>query len=221
MNELIIEARNLKKDYEGGHIAALRGVDLSVRKGEFVSIMGPSGCGKSTLLNLIGAIDRPTSGEVIFQGSSLSHIKDLSRFRSENVGFIFQAFFLIPTLTAVENVEVPMFENSHSGKSRRERALHLLELMGLVDRAYLVPTKLSGGERQRVAIARSLANKPDVLLADEPTGNLDSVTASGIIKLLQEINTNQEMTIIIVTHDNTVSLATHRKVNMLDGKITN
>ena len=219
MSQAIIETRDLKKDYEGGQIQALRGVDFSVGMGEFVSVMGPSGCGKSTLLNLIGAIDRPTSGEVLFEGTPLSTIKDLSPFRSEKVGFIFQAFFLIPTLSAVENVEIPMFENSRSTKERRKRALELLDQMGLGERAHLVPTKLSGGERQRVAIARSLANDPAILLADEPTGNLDSKTASGIIELIKDINENQGMTIIIVTHDQLVSSAAHRRVQMLDGQI--
>jgi len=219
MPEAIIATHDLKKDYEGGRIRALRGVDLSVQTGEFVSIMGPSGCGKSTLLNLIGAIDQPTSGDVLFEGNALSTNKDLSRFRSEKVGFIFQAFFLIPTLTAVENVEIPMFENTGSAKKRRERALWLLEQVGLEERTHLIPGKLSGGERQRVAIARSLANAPSILLADEPTGNLDSSTTSDILELLREINTNQSMTMIVVTHDAQVSSAAHRRIRMLDGRI--
>ena len=219
MANAIIETLGLEKDFEGGRIAALRGINLAVRQGEFVSIMGPSGSGKSTLLNLIGAIDRPTSGEVLFNNVPLFQINNLSRFRSKKVGFIFQAFFLIPTLTAVENVEIPMFENSRSAKERRERALELLEQMGLAERAHLLPTKLSGGERQRVAIARSLANEPAILLADEPTGNLDSSTAAAIIQLLQEINQKQGMTIIMVTHDAQVASAAHRTVQMLDGQI--
>jgi len=219
MNKIIVETRELRKDYEGGQISALRGVDLAVGEGELVSIMGQSGSGKSTLLNLIGAIDRPTSGEVLFEGAPLSQIEDLSLFRSEKVGFIFQSFFLLPTLTAAENVELPMFETPLSRRERRERALRLLDQTGLSERSHLPPTKLSGGERQRVAIARSLANEPALLLADEPTGNLDSSTAAAIIRLLQEINETQGMAIIMVTHDAQVASAGHRTVQMLDGRI--
>lgn len=219
MNEFIVKTVNLIKEYEEGRIKALRGVNMEVKKGEFVAIMGPSGCGKSTLLNMLGALDRPTSGDVIIDGQKLSEIKNLDEFRLKKIGFIFQAFHLIPTLTAIENVQVPMLEAGFPRRERLERARELLRLVGLEKQMDQIPSKLSGGERQRVAIARSLANSPSILLADEPTGNLDSRSSEQIISLLERINRERSMTIILVTHDRGIAEHAHRILKMKDGVI--
>jgi len=219
MNETILKAENLVKEYEEGRVKALRGVNLEVKRGEFVAIMGPSGCGKSTLLNMLGALDRPTSGDVIIDGERISQAKSLDEIRLKKIGFIFQAFYLIPTLTALENVQIPMIEAGIPRKERLKRAMELLKTVGLEDRMYQIPPKLSGGERQRVAIARSLANSPLILLADEPTGNLDSKSSEQIISLLREINKKKGMTIVLVTHDSTVASYADRIVRMRDGMI--
>ncbi len=174
MADCLLEARGVTKSYDDGRIQALRGVDLQVSSGEFVSISGPSGSGKSTLLQLLSGLDTPTEGEVLFKGARLATAVDLDRYRSHSVGFVFQAFNLLPTLTAVENVQIPMFEGSLTSAQRRERAELLLHEMGMDHRLHQYPNQLSAGERQRVAIARSLANDPEILFADEPTGNLDS-----------------------------------------------
>jgi len=215
----LVEARNLAREYDRGAIKALGGVTFSVRAGDFVSIMGPSGCGKTSLLNLLGALDTPTAGQILFDGRDLRDIKDLSAFRARTIGFIFQSFHLLPTLSAIENVQVPMLEASLSRAARRERAAELLRAVGLDHRQHHLPAKLSGGERQRVAIARSLANNPRMLLADEPTGNLDSASARAIIAMLQQIHGDRGMTVVLVTHDAGVAAAATRTLSMLDGLI--
>jgi putative ABC transport system ATP-binding protein len=218
-DDALIVARELTKKYEGGRVRALRGVSLSVRRGEALCVMGPSGCGKSTLLHILGGMDRPTSGEVFFDGQALDGIADLARFRRERVGFVFQSFNLLPTLSAVENVEIPMLETRRSSSERRRRALELLDRVGLGGFAHRLPPDLSGGERQRVAIARSLANDPEAIFADEPTGNLDSSFAANVLELLREINRRQGTTVVIVTHDDRVSMTADRALHMLDGRI--
>jgi ABC-type lipoprotein export system ATPase subunit len=216
----VVEARDLTKVYgDGAEVRALDGVNLVVSAGELVAIVGPSGSGKSTLLNLIGALDRPTRGDVIVAGKSLARVRDLDRFRSQTVGFVFQTHNLIPTLTARENVEIPMYESALSERKRRARAEELLSLVGLGARLHFLPNQLSGGERQRVAIARALANHPAIVLADEPTGNLDSKTTAEIMGLLSELNRTQGTTVIVVTHNHEVARATRRIITLRDGKI--
>lgn len=219
MSNVFIKVDNLQKSFDEGRIQALRGVDLELNKGEYVAIMGPSGCGKSTLMNMIGALDSPDSGSVIIGGNDLSQHRDLSKFRAEKVGYIFQLHNLIPTLTALENVQIPMFEIKLSGRERKEKARNLLKSVGLEKRENSLPTKLSGGERQRVAVARALANEPEILIADEPTGALDSKAAEEILQLLSEIHGKTQNTIIMVTHDNRVASWAERIVNMIDGRI--
>jgi ABC-type lipoprotein export system ATPase subunit len=219
-NQIVVETRGLTKIYgNGDEVRALDGVDLVVRAGEFIAVVGPSGSGKSTLLNMIGALDRPTGGDVIINGASLAQVRDLDRFRSRTIGFVFQTHNLIPTLTAGENVEVPMYETGLSQKERRNRARELLTLVGLEKRVDFLPNQLSGGERQRVAIARALANRPTIVLADEPTGNLDSKNTADIMRLLFELNATQGTTLIVVTHNHEVSCATRRVITFRDGKI--
>jgi ABC-type lipoprotein export system ATPase subunit len=215
-----VETRNLCRIYgNGDEVRALDDVNLTIAPGEFVAVMGPSGSGKSTLLNVLGALDKPTSGQIYINGEDLSQVKDLDTFRGKSVGFIFQLHNLLPTLTSVENVEIPMIHYS-SPKERRERALELLDLVGMSHRLDHLPGQLSGGQRQRVAIARALANKPALILADEPTGNLDSVNGRELIKLLRDLNESQGTTFILVTHDHEVAAQTRRVVRMGDGKIT-
>lgn len=214
-----IEVRNLKKSFDGGKIRALNGVDLEVDMGEFISIMGPSGSGKSTLLNMIGALDVPDSGTVRVAGRDLSEEKDLSRLRAEEIGFVFQLHNLIPSLTALENVEIPMFAVKHG--NMEERAMGLLEQVGLRDKADRKPTELSGGERQRVAIARALANNPSIILADEPTGALDSKTSRNILQILQKLQEEEGVTLVVVTHEPHVAKMASRTISILDGVIVN
>ena len=217
---VVVETRKLTRVYGGeDQVRALDGVDLIVRAGEFLAIVGPSGSGKSTLLNLLGALDRPSSGEVLINGVALSKVRNFDRFRSRTVGFVFQIHNLIPTLTAQENVEVPLHETMWNPLARRRRAAELLELVHLTQRRNYLPGQMSGGERQRVAIARALANKPALVLADEPTGNLDSQNTADIMRLLQEINAGQGATIIAVTHNHEVASATGRIITLRDGKI--
>jgi putative ABC transport system ATP-binding protein len=215
----IIIVNELTKHYEDGRVQALRGVTFSIRKGELVAIMGPSGSGKSTLLHLIGGLDIPSSGQIIVNGQDISVIKALDDYRSKTIGFIFQAFYLMPALTALENVQIPMFEKKLTPWKRRKKAKSLLELVGLKERVNHYPSQLSGGERQRVAIARSLANDPEILLADEPTGNLDSRTAVTIIELIKRINRERGLTVIIVTHDENIANQCARTIRLLDGKL--
>jgi ABC-type lipoprotein export system ATPase subunit len=200
-------------------VHALDGVNLVVEPGEFFAIMGPSGCGKSTLLNLMGALDQPTLGEVWVAGENLAKLKDVDRFRARTIGFIFQLHNLLPTLTALENVEVPMIGQVAGGRARTQRAKELLDLVGLGGRSDHLPGQLSGGQRQRVAIARSLANSPALLLADEPTGSLDSQSGEEILTLLADLNRSQGATIAVVTHDRRVAQATQRILRMRDGRI--
>ena len=215
----LLEAKSLTRDFDEGRVKALRGVDFSIREGDFVAITGPSGCGKSTLLQLLGALDRPTAGTLLYRGESLPDHPNPAGYRAREVGFIFQAFCLLPTFTAAENVQMPMFETDRSASERRERAVELLKLVGLEHRLEHFPSKLSGGERQRVAIARSLANEPSLLLADEPTGNLDSENAHSILELLVRLQQQQGRTMVLVTHDATIAQHAKRVLRMLDGRI--
>ena len=218
--EIVLEIHGLTKVYgDGAEVRALDGVDLTVRAGELIAIVGPSGSGKSTLLNLIGALDRPTAGEVIISGTPLSQVRDIDRFRGQTIGFIFQTHNLIPTLTARENIEVPMYETGLSARQRHERARELLALVGLGPRADHLPNQLSGGERQRVAIARALANRPTIVLADEPTGNLDTANTAEIMALLTDLNRARGTTLLIVTHNHEVACEARRVITIRDGKI--
>ncbi len=215
----LIETRDLTRIYgDGEEIRALDGVDLKIEQGELVSVMGPSGSGKSTLLNMIGALDEPTNGQVLIEGEDLAKIKNKDVFRAKKVGFVFQLHNLIPTLTARENVEVPMM-GQVGLLARKKRSKELLELVGLGDRMTHLPNQLSGGQRQRVAVARALANNPALVLADEPTGALDSESGRALMTLLHDLNASQGTTFIVVTHDHTVARQTNRIVVMADGKI--
>jgi putative ABC transport system ATP-binding protein len=214
-----LEVRNLCKSYDEGRIEALRGVDLSIAAGDYVAISGASGSGKSTLLQLLGGLDTPTSGEVLFENAALGTAIDLDTYRALRVGFIFQAFYLLPTLCALENVQVPMLAVGENGKGRAERAEALLVEMGLEHRLKQYPNELSAGERQRVAIARALANDPSILLADEPTGNLDSVNSARIMEMLTGIQKKRGMTLIVVTHENEIANAAPRHIRIRDGRI--
>jgi ABC-type lipoprotein export system ATPase subunit len=220
-NDDLIRTVELTRIYGSGETAirALDGVNLLVGSGEFLAIMGPSGCGKSTLLNMIGALDQPTSGEVWVAGENLSALRSVDEFRAQTVGFIFQLHNLLPTLTARENVEVPMQGQGIGASERKRRALELLKMVGLGQRADHLPNQLSGGQRQRVAVARALANAPLLILADEPTGSLDSQSGEEIRELLGELNRQQGTTIVVVTHDRRVAQATQRIVRMRDGRI--
>jgi len=217
--DMIVETRNLVKVYkmDSIEVRALNGVNLHVHKGEFVSIMGPSGSGKSTLLHLVGALDMPTEGEVIIDGEDIFHEKmNLDDFRNRKIGFIFQLHNLIPTLTALENVEIPAFRMARNG--RRKKAEEMLSLVGLGDRMHHRPTQLSGGQRQRVAIARALMNDPALILADEPTGELDSRSGAEIMELLISLNKNLGKTIVMVTHNPENATKTDRIIYLRDGK---
>jgi len=216
----IVFARELVKVYgDGAEVRALNGLTMTVERGKFVAVMGPSGSGKSTLLHILGALDRPTSGEVWVNGQNLARIRDLDTFRARTVGFVFQLHNLIPTLTARENVEVPMMGQPVGRRERRRRAEELLERVGLRDRMNHLPNQMSGGERQRVAVARALANNPALLLADEPTGNLDSQSGAEVVALMRELNRDLGTTIIIVTHDPSVARRADRILLMRDGRI--
>ena len=219
MSEYLLETRDLAKSYDGGRIQALRGVDLRVEAGEFVAIRGPSGSGKSTLLHLLGGLDTPSRGEVLYRGRTLSECADLDAYRSQSVGFVFQAFHLLPTLTALQNVQVPMCEGNRTRRERLERAEALLREVGLEERLQQYPNELSAGERQRVAIARSLANGPEILLADEPTGNLDSESAARILDLLGGLQSERNLTLLVVTHDPEVAERAQRQVHFRNGRI--
>lgn len=218
-NHPLIETHGLTRIYgDGEEIRALDDVSLTIDKGELVTVMGPSGSGKSTLLNMLGALDKPTKGQVLINGQDLEKIKNKDKFRAQTVGFIFQLHNLIPTLTARENVEVPMM-GYVSLRERRKRSQTLLELIGLADRMRHLPNQLSGGQRQRVAVARALANNPPLILADEPTGSLDSSAGRAIMQLLRELNREQGITFVVVTHDPAVARQTNRVIVMADGKI--
>jgi ABC-type lipoprotein export system ATPase subunit len=218
-NGYLLETVNLTRVYgDGDEIRALDKVNLQVRRGELLSVMGPSGSGKSTLLNMLGALDQPTEGRVLISGQDLSQIGNVDEFRASMVGFVFQLHNLLPTLTSRENVEVPM-QGRMDAKSRRERSQELLALVGLDDRMDHLPNQLSGGQRQRVAVARALANNPALVLADEPTGNLDSSAGKSLMALIRKLNRERGTTLLIVTHDPAVARQTDRVIVMEDGKI--
>jgi putative ABC transport system ATP-binding protein len=223
MEKTIIEVKNLKKDYYVGEVTvhALKGIDFSIRPGEFVAILGASGSGKSTMLNILGCLDKPTGGEYKLDGVIVNGMKknDLAGLRNRKLGFVFQAYNLLPRTTALENVELPLYYNSKvRSKERRERAIKALEAVGLSDRIHHMPNQLSGGQQQRVAIARSLVNDPVVILADEPTGNLDTRTSIEILELFQELNENGK-TIVMVTHEPDIARLTKRNMVFRDGHI--
>ncbi len=212
------EAIGLQKEFDAGQVQALRGVDFEIAEGEFVAITGPSGCGKTTLLQMLGGLDRPSVGTLRYRGQSIADLPDLASYRAREIGFVFQAFHLLPTFTSFENVQIPMFETDRSQSQRADRAVELLRAVGLEHRLHHFPAKLSGGERQRVAIARSLANGPSVLLADEPTGNLDSVSAQLVLDLIVRLHKEQRMTLVLVTHDMSIARRASRTLSMKDGQ---
>ncbi|HEY5915691.1 MAG TPA: ABC transporter ATP-binding protein [Verrucomicrobiae bacterium] len=218
-----VQAENLHKSYLLGATAvgALRGVDLAIRHGEFVALMGPSGCGKTTLLNLIGAIDTPSRGHLRVDGVSLETLSEdqLADLRRDRIGVVFQFYNLLPTLSARENIELPMHFKRTRPRERQERSVWLLERVGLKDRAEHKPAELSGGEQQRVSIARALANQPALVLLDEPTGDLDSVTGQEIMALLQDLNRREKVTLVVATHDPLVAQASSRIIRLLDGRV--
>jgi len=216
MSEALVVCENLKRSY--GDYAALKGVSFSIARGEFAAVMGPSGCGKSTLLALLGLLDRPTGGRYVLDGVDASSLPDseLTRLRRERIGFVFQAYNLLPRLTALENVALPMAYAGVSPDERRARALRLLARVGLEAKSGRTPLELSGGERQRVGIARSLANSPAVLLADEPTGNLDSKSSAEVMAFLKELHA-EGMTVLLVTHDPAIGAAAQRVLRLKDG----
>jgi putative ABC transport system ATP-binding protein len=220
--DAVIVTRNLQREYDmGGEVVhALQGVDLVIRKNEFVAIMGPSGSGKSTLMNLIGCLDSPTGGEYWLNGHRVSELGDdeLARIRNKEIGFVFQTFNLLPRATALHNVELPLVYAGMSAKERRAQATEAIDRVGLRDRIQHRPNELSGGQRQRVAIARALVNRPSILLADEPTGNLDSVTSQEIMGLFEALHRDGQ-TIVLVTHEHDIAAHALRQVHLLDGRV--
>jgi putative ABC transport system ATP-binding protein len=218
----VIQLRGVSKQFDGKRkVTALQNIDLEIEKGSMVAIVGPSGSGKSTMLNLIGGLDHPSSGEIELDGARLSQLDDdgLTRVRRDKIGFIFQFFNLLPTLTGLENVSLPLHLRGWARKKVEERATELLNLVGLGERMEHLPDELSGGERQRVAIARALSVFPPILLADEPTGNLDSVTGTEILKLIRDLHSRLGSTVLIVTHDQTVAESCPRTIHIRDGQI--
>ena len=223
MKKTIIEINGLKKDYQVGEVTvhALRGVDLKIEEGEFVAIMGASGSGKSTMLNILGCLDKPTGGEYLFDSININSLDkdELAKLRNHKLGFVFQSYNLLPRTTALENVELPLFYNNMIGsRDRKEKAVFALESVGLADRMHHMPNQLSGGQQQRVAIARSLVNDPVIILADEPTGNLDTRTSFEIMDLFQELN-RKGRTIVYVTHESDIARFATRNVIFRDGRI--
>jgi putative ABC transport system ATP-binding protein len=220
--DIVILTHHLTREYHMGAevVHALRGVDIQIKKNEFVAVMGPSGSGKSTLMNLIGCLDTPTSGEYWLNSQKVSDLSDdeLARIRNKEIGFVFQTFNLLPRADALHNVELPLIYAGISAKDRRERAARSLQQVGLGDRMDHRPNELSGGQRQRVAIARALVNQPSILLADEPTGNLDSATGSEIMALFHELHDTGQ-TIVLVTHEHDIAAHARRQIHLLDGKI--
>lgn len=219
MDDIIIKTENLKKHFEEGRVKALDGVDIAIKRGEYVSIIGPSGSGKSTLLNMISAMDRPTSGKIFFDGIDLISSKSLDEIRSHKIGFIFQLHNLLPHLTAKENVMIPMHEIKSSSAAKEKKALALLKQIDIEHLADKLPTKTSGGERQRIAIARALANDPVVVLGDEPTGDVDTKTGALIMDTLERLNHEKGVTLIIVTHALDVAKQASRTIEIRDGKV--
>jgi putative ABC transport system ATP-binding protein len=223
LNGALIDLRDVIKTYEtgAGGVTVLKDITLKVQPGEFVSVVGPSGSGKSTLLNMITGIDRPTGGEVFVGGEAVHALSEnqLARWRGRHVGVIFQFFQLLPTLTVLENVMLPMdFCDMYRRRERSERALHLLEQVGIAEHAHKLPSALSGGEQQRAAIARALANDPPLVVADEPTGNLDTATANEVFELFEDLDA-QGKTLMVVTHDRSLSARTERVLHLLDGRL--
>jgi putative ABC transport system ATP-binding protein len=215
----MLRIETVSRQFDEGAVQALCDVSLSIGRGEYLAIMGPSGSGKSTLLNLIGALDRPDRGEIRFEGQSLQRMADPARFRARTLGFVFQSFHLLPTLTALENVQIPMFAGLLPARQRASKAASLLALVGMSHRAGHLPTKLSVGERQRIAIARALANDPVLLLADEPTGNLDSVAGAGVLDLFDMLHQQQGVTLVVITHAREVAARAQRTVWIRDGRL--
>jgi putative ABC transport system ATP-binding protein len=220
----LIEIRDITKVYHMGgdiEVHALRGVSLQVDTGELLSIMGPSGSGKSTMMNVMGCLDQPTSGEYYLDGVDVKRLSDnaLAEIRNRKIGFVFQTFNLLPRTTALQNVELPLVYRGVNGRERRRRVTEALEMVGLADRIHHRPNELSGGEQQRVAIARALATEPDIILADEPTGNLDSRAGAEIMVIFQRLNREMGITVVFVTHDPEIAAHTRRIVQLLDGKI--
>lgn len=222
-NDVVIDAQGLTKIYQMGDVQvhALRGASLQVRRGELVAIMGPSGSGKSTMMNILGCLDQPTSGEYYLEGVEVDQLDDnqLAQIRGKKIGFVFQTFNLLPRTTALSNVELPLVYSGVGGRERRERVLAALEAVGLGDRLHHRPNELSGGQQQRVAIARALVNDPSIILADEPTGNLDSKSGAEIMAIFQQLNEGQGITIIFVTHEPEIAQHTRRIVRIADGRI--
>lgn len=225
MNNLIIEMNQIVKKYYIGQpneLQILNGIDLNIRQGEFVSIVGESGSGKSTLMNIIGALDRPTQGQYLLEGNDISRMydKQLSEIRNRRIGFVFQNFCLIPRTSAIRNVEVPLMYAGLSRKTRRERAEELLEMVGMKERMKHKPNELSGGQNQRVAIARAMSNDPAIILADEPTGALDSNTGRLVMDLFHKLHEEQNKTIVLITHSPELARETQRMITISDGSIT-
>jgi putative ABC transport system ATP-binding protein len=218
-SEPLIRVVDVSRTYDDGAVHALNNVSLTVARGEYLAITGPSGSGKSTLLNLLGTLDRPTNGEIYFEGQPLSQLVDLDHFRARTLGFVFQSFYLLPSLTALENVQIPMFEGPLPRRERVRKAAELLATVGLAKRASHLPAKLSVGERQRVAIARALANRPSLLMADEPTGNLDSVAGGEVLDLFDRLHNDHGLTIIVITHGAEVAARADRIVTVRDGQV--
>jgi putative ABC transport system ATP-binding protein len=220
----MIQAKNITKVYRKGNIEirALNGIDLNVEEGEFVAIQGPSGCGKSTLLNVVGCLEKPTSGKILIDSIDIAQLgdKELAKIRRDKIGFIFQSYNLIPTLTAFENVMLPMMFAGKDDKKISERATMLLEMVGMQKRMKHKPSELSGGEEQRVAIARALSNDPLLIIGDEPTGNLDSKTGAAVMEILTELN-REGRAVIIVTHDPAIAKIAHRIIQIKDGQFIN
>lgn len=217
--EPLISLFDVVKEYDKGTVKALNGINLDIFEGEFVSIIGPSGSGKSTLLNMLGALDKPTRGKIYIDGIDLIKEKDLSEFRQEKIGFVFQLHNLIPNLSVFDNVQIPLLPTGMSNKEMKEKASEIIRAVGLEDKKKQRPNKLSGGQRQRVAIARALVNNPSIILADEPTGSLDSKTGEMILNLLMEMHERYNVTLIIVTHDNDVAALAERTIKIKDGQI--
>jgi putative ABC transport system ATP-binding protein len=217
---VLLRTEQLTKTYTDGNVQALVDANLEILHGEYVAIMGPSGSGKSTLLCLLGALDTPTSGRVLMEGRPFSDWESLDQLRARKIGFVFQSFYLVPTLTSLENVQIPMFGVVDAPRDREEKARVLLGSVGMSDRATHLPSQLSVGQRQRVAIARALANDPPLLLADEPTGNLDSQTADEVLALFDQLRTQREMTLVVVTHSEEVGARAERVIRVRDGRVS-
>ena len=222
-NNLVIDAKNLSKTYQMGEVEvrALRGVSLRIRQGELVAIMGPSGSGKSTLMNILGCLDQPTAGEYYLEGKEVGQLDDnrLAQIRGKRIGFVFQSFNLLPRTNALSNVELPLIYSGIGPRVRRQRANAALEMVGLGDRCHHKPNELSGGQQQRVAIARALVSQPAIILADEPTGNLDSKSSMEIMTIIQRLNQEQGITVIFVTHEPDIAGQTRRIIRLADGQI--